>query len=410
MTREIVSLKISYGRDGEFHTETLAKRLLAHYRAPDNIADLAGTLRDLFLEPIEFPQLRQACVAGDRVVIALDDETPRSDAIIALLWRELSAAGIGAADVTILQPARWEAAEPVDPRSLLPKDLQSSIELKRHDPTVEDGCGYLASTASGERIYLATELIEADLVIPVGKSGFDPLLGVRGEASVLYPAFSNTEAIKRTIGHGHDELSTTDSRPLRQQVEEVGWLLGTQFVVSVLPGTGTGVQAVFAGQTDAVTRHVRAELEANNKLQVCERAEMVIVAVEQGSTQQSWDQVAAAIDVARRVVERDGRIVVLSQLNQPRGPGLDLLAQVRNPHEAINPIAASSPPDYLAATRISKAAEWANIYLLSQLPAEQIEDLFLIPLANETEAEKLLTGDDTKIIIESAQNVFAACD
>lgn len=410
MSEELLKLEIPYGRDGRLEGEILTKRTLAHFQPKEDVRDIASALREAFGSPVEFPMLRQACVPGDLIVLALDDETPRADAVIAMVWRELAAAGVSAEDVTILQPATWQIVNTVDPRSLLPKDVQQKITLKKHDPTESGSCGYLASTAGGDRIYLANEMIAADMVIPIGVATFDPVLGYRGEASVLYPRYSDTDAMKRAVGHGHDELTSTDSRPMRQRIDEIGWLLGTQFVVSILPGRSNGVQAVFAGQSEAVSRRVREELEENYKVHVSERAELVVIAVEEGGSPQSWEQVAAAIDVGRRVVERDGRVLVLSQLAQKRGSGLEILSQVRQPKDALKLIREAAPPDHRAATQIARATDWANVYLLSELAAEDVEDLFMIPVSTPAEAAKLLTGDETTIVIESAQNVFAACD
>lgn len=406
---EIIELDVPYGSNGRFQANVLAKRTLAHFQPKVDIADLATALKSELKNPIEFPELRQACVPGDQVVIAMDRETPRADAIIALLWKELSAGGVLPEDITILQPTGLHVGDSSDPRCLLPQDVQNRMRLKQHDPTDEAACGYLASTAAGERIYLAHEIINADLVIPVGASVFDPLLGYRGEASVLYPAFSDLAAIRKAIGQGHDELSPTDARPLRQQVEEIGWLLGIQFVVSVVPGRSRGVQAIFAGLAEAVSKQARVELQETCVVDVEERADLVLVAVEQDAAGHTWDQVAAAMDAARRIVNREGRIVVLSQLNRPRGPGLEILIEVRTASEALKPIRDLSPPDFLSASRIAKAVDWANVYLLSELPAGDVEDLFIVPLETPAEAAKLLQGDDTMIVIESAQKVFANC-
>lgn len=409
MSDEIIRLNIPFGSSGLLEAEILAKQVVAHFQPKPNVADIAAALRSGFSDPIEYPQLSQACVAGDKIVLALDDETPRADAVVAMLWKEFSVAGVEPEDITILQPGTWQPSKTPDPRSLLARDIQEKIQLKRHDPTDEEQYGYLASTASGERIYLANDIIEADLVIPIGPAGFDPILGYRGEASLLYPAYSETAALAKFVGHGHDELTSSEARPLRQQAEEIGWLLGIQFVISIIPGRGKGIQAFYAGQADAVARRVRNELEETCKVEVRERAELVVVALEEGESDQTWDQIATAVDAARRIVERDGRIVVLSQLKQSRGPGLDILSQVRNPTDALRQIQAGNPYDFRAATNIAKAADWANIYFLSELPDDQVEELFMIPLANEKEARKLLAGDETKIIIEGAQKVNASC-
>ena len=46
---------------------------------------------------------------------------------------------------------------------------------------------YLAATKEGRRIYLNRSVIDADVVIPVGRIGFHPIMGYRGPWSVIFP-------------------------------------------------------------------------------------------------------------------------------------------------------------------------------------------------------------------------------
>ena len=138
MSDEILTLEIPYGSNGLLKGEVLAKQVLAHYQPQANVTDIATALRNSFNEPLEFPRLSQACVAGDKIVLALDDQTPRADAVIALLWKELSSAGVLPEDVLILQPGTWQSSTALNPRSLLPKEIQEKIQLQRHDPTDEE--------------------------------------------------------------------------------------------------------------------------------------------------------------------------------------------------------------------------------------------------------------------------------
>lgn len=406
---EVLKIDIPYGHDGRLQVELLQKRTLSHFVPKRDLGDLATALRQSFSSPIDFPELKQACVPGDRVVLVLHPDTPRADAVIAMLWKQLSNAGIAADDVLILQPTTWQAHAWNDPRGLLPPDVRERMVVKQHDPTDSTACAYLSSTLDGERIYLAKEIVDADLVIPIGPASFDPVLGYRGESSFVYPACSNTEAIQRFLGQGHDELSPGDVRPLRTQIEEVGWLLGMQYAVSLIPGRGLGVQAIYSGLTEGVSRAAQAELRATCLVEVEERAELVLIAIEADAGGHGWEQVTTAIDMARKVVDRNGRIVVLTQLDAQPGPGLKSLGNVRTPAEAIQLLRKQPPPDYLSAMQLARAVDWANVYLLSQLPAEQVEEMFMIPLAAPDEVLKLLTGDDTVIVIESGQKVFAHC-
>ncbi|WP_437205319.1 lactate racemase domain-containing protein [Planctomicrobium sp. SH664] len=404
MEEELVPLRLSYGRGKTFVADLLEKRLISHHRAPQPVSDLGAAVRKALQEPIDFPAVRQAFVPGDRVAVVIDAGTPQPDVVFAELWNQLSAAGVQADDLLILQPAGWQAIAGPDPRARLPAEVRDAIQVKRHDATVEGNCQYLASTAAGERIYLASGATEADAVLTIGPAVFDPLLGLRGGASGIYPGLSDTEAIRRSQGTGHDELGPDDTRPLRQVVDEVGWLLGLQISICLIPALGTGVHQVLVGQTDSTLREARAVLKHSWLIQPEERAELVVVTVPEDGSGHGWEQVAAAIEAGRRAVERNGRILVLSQLKEAPGPGLEILKQSRTPRDAVKPIRKANVPDLVAATRIAAALDWANISLLSELEPGTVEDLFMLPVESEEEARRLLRNDEMTTILENAQH------
>jgi hypothetical protein len=132
----------------------------------------------------------------------------------------------------------------------------------------------------------------------------------------------------------------------------------------------------------------------------------VLLTVTEDAAGHGWDQVAAAAEAGRRLVERNGRIVVLSQLETLPGPGLEILGSVREPRDALRPIQKAHTPDLLAASRIAAAADWANVSLLSRLDPGVVENLFLTPLGSEDEVRRLLASEPLTTIVESAQHVL----
>src|SRR5262249_36875606 len=134
--------------------------------------------------PLDFPSIEQAVVPGDRVTVALDRHTPGGTALVAGIWSALAVRDPDPEQFVVIQPATRMASELPDPRALLPEGLRQSVTWKVHDPARSEACSYLASTASGDRIYLAREIVDADFLVSVGPIAFDPLMGYRGTNSV----------------------------------------------------------------------------------------------------------------------------------------------------------------------------------------------------------------------------------
>jgi nickel-dependent lactate racemase len=324
--------------------------------------------------------------------------------LIAGLWEELSQVQLDPGNLLILQPFEPGGTKQFDPRVDLPEDIREKVGWKIHNPDEETACGYLASTASGERIYLAREVLDADVVVTVGQTSFDRRLGYRGTSSSLYPGLSNAEAVKRCQGQGHRELSPADARPLRELNDEAAWLLGTQFTVQVIASKGGSFSQIAAGEREKVLRHCKSLLDEMWLAQIDERPETVIVAVEIDAGGHGWKQVGSALSTARSLVRREGKIVVLTDLREQPGAGMTLLKDCREPREVYAPLGKLGPADQSETLELLDALDQASIYFLSQLPSDQIEELHLIPLDSSEEVGRLLSSIESCVAIESAQH------
>ena len=403
----MVEWELKYGQGATFACRVNDDRLVGVHPPPPVLADVRGAIAAALAQPLDFPAFEQCVFPGDRVVLVLDRDTPCAEELLAEVWRILERREVAAETVTILQPGAFQGHTPEDPRKLLNSGNGERPEWRVHDPLDHEGCRYLASTAAGERVYLSSEVLDADLVVSIGSLSFDPLLGYRGTHSAFYPGLSDADAIRKAHGQGHDELTPDDPRPLRQLVDEVAWLLGAQFTIQVVPAGGDGIAAVIAGQADSVLQRGKQLLAEHWRMRLTARPELVIAAVEADAAGHDWSQVAAALELARQIVVRDGRVLLLTDLAESPSDGIRLIAESRAPREALKPLREAAPPDLLTATRIAKGIDWSNVYLLSRLDPQLVEDLCMIPLASAAEAARLIEGDEPCVVISGAQHVSA---
>ncbi|MFT5094463.1 MAG: hypothetical protein ACI93T_003303, partial [Porticoccaceae bacterium] len=160
--QQSIPINLRYGVDGEFSAEIDAARVAVFRPGPAPRTDVTAAVSQALASPLDLPTLDQALVPGDKVVVALDRDTPGATEVVAGIWSYLERRDIDPANVTILQPVAVGEKAPTDPRSLLPISVQQATTWKIHDPLAEDSCGYLATTTKGDPIYLAKELVEAD--------------------------------------------------------------------------------------------------------------------------------------------------------------------------------------------------------------------------------------------------------
>ena len=396
-------VRLDFGDGQQFACEIREERIVAFHAAPQPNPNFVDELREALAHPLEFPPLELAVIPDDRVTIAVDRDTPEVATIVAAVWERLALRKVAPENIVIVQPLSSDGSKPADPRAALPDSVREQVIWKIHENAERQDLAYLASSSTGERVYLDRDIVDAGAVVAIGTVAYDPLMGYRGTNSVFFPGMSSPDAISRARGQGHTELRPDDDRPLRQVVDEIGWLLGMPFFVQVIPAAGGGVAHVLAGAAEFVLRRGKELLAQEWLVELEARPEIVVAAVDRDAGGHGWEQVGSALAAARNLVAHGGRIILLTDLDAELGPGMEIVRGSAQPKEAFRPLRQAAPPDLISATQLAQAAEWADVYLLSRLPGDVVEDLFIIPLDSAEEASRLLRGDQTCAFLASAQ-------
>ena len=199
---DALSIRLPYGYDEEVTLSVDAARLVLHHGEVPVVSDVLNLARRALATPLDVPGIAQSLVPGDRIVIALDADTPGKAEIVAAIWEELSLAEIEADDVIVLQPASLRPGTSDDPRSQLPQEVAEAMQWKLHDPTEGGSCQYLAATSEGETIYLAREVVDADFVILVGRTVSILSSGIGAERALFTRTCRTLRQFVRHEGRG----------------------------------------------------------------------------------------------------------------------------------------------------------------------------------------------------------------
>ena len=359
--------------------------------APADSPSFAQGFAAALAAPRDFPPLSLAIVPGDRVAVALDLPAIEAGPAVAALARVLAEADV--AEFTVIST------------SPTPGSLPPGVTWEVHDPDDQTRIAYLATTQEGQRVYLNRLIVDADLVLPVGTLGFDRALGYRGPWSALYPGLSDRATQTRFRGLASDApVSPGALRPALAESSEVGWLIGCQLQVGVLPGGPQVASEVIAGLESVVRAQGIAAVDRDWTFQAPERADVVVAGVGGSGRFASMDDLGAALASATRLVRRGGKIVALARVDGTIGPAVRRLAGVENPKAALNRLRGhEGEADYIAAQQIATTLAWADIYLYSGLDADSVEDLAIIPLSRPEEARKLASAAPSLIVLNDAE-------
>ncbi|WP_165071599.1 lactate racemase domain-containing protein [Paludisphaera rhizosphaerae] len=372
----------------------------AVFTPPEGMAEpeAEAALREALEQPRNYPPLRRNVVPGDRVAIALDADLPEPKRVLDVVTEVLEGAGVDPEAITIVEAAR-------NTGELLSGQRGEVAEV--HDPTSRDRLAYLSTTKSGARVYLNRTLTDADVVIPVGLLRQDPLTGPHGPWSVLFPGLSDAEtreARRRSLA-----LDPRGAHFLEADAEafEVGWLLGSQFQVGIVPGS-RGPAGFVAGLAEDVRDAGLAVLDKTWTFRPDTRAELVVVGVGGNDGPAGLHDLIAALATANRLVQRGGRIVALSQVEGAFGPALQRLiaAGDRNDSRAVLR-GHEDAPDFLQAQMLAHILDWADVYVASRLDADALEELSMVPLDRPEDARRLASRASSCLVVGRADRVRA---
>jgi lactate racemase len=358
-----------------------------------------AAIRDAVEEPCDFPPLRQMIVPGDRVAIALDARIARPQPILDEIGRALREAGVEPEDLTVLAPSAVRA-------HVFAEGPLAGATVVIHDSRDRGQLAYLAATKQGRRIYLNRVLTDADVVIPVGRLAYDPIMGYQGPWSVVFPDLSERATIEAHRGRFRDDAGESmmaRTAAILDESFEVSWLLGSQFHVGVVPGAAR-FAAIIGGKENAVRERGIAMVDSCWKLEAESRAELVVAGIGGPGIASTMVDLALGLVTACQLVQHGGKIVVLSRVGGDIGPAVRSLIDTDDPKQRMVALRGhEADDDYVVARRLAQALAWADVFVLSQLEPDLLDGLSLVALEDPEQARRLVTRSGSCSFVTHAE-------
>jgi nickel-dependent lactate racemase len=403
---------LQYGLNSKLAFDLPKGALIAHCEGPHDgqTANLAEAVTAALAEPLDYPALARATVPGDKVVLALDQGLPHAGPITAAVVQYLVGAGVTLEDITILRTQADVDAGGEDPRNFLPTDQAASVAIKVHNPQERDQLAMLGRAFEDRPVYLNRLIHDADVVVPIGCLKCSESVDYHGVYGGVFPLFADAKTQQRFRNPGTPDSRAEQVVKMQQEVDQVGWMLGAQFTVQLVPGPTTGPLRVLAGES----RHVFTEgrklcLSAWNYV-VPQRASLVVAAVTGDRSQQTWRNVGRALAAASAVVGEDGAIALCTELEEGLGPAMQSLIGAESSHDALRRIRKDRPEDAVPAAALAEALGRARVYLHSRLDDSLVEDLGMAPISGGDDVARLVRRHPSCILLGGGQYVQATVE
>jgi hypothetical protein len=385
---------LAYGSADPLVLEAAPGGCLVDCRGPDGVEGKAATrlVETALNAPPQGPPLGAHVVSGDQVVVAVCGAVPQGEAVVTAVRGRLEAAGIVAADVRVLR------AEPLESETAFADDTPGSVAFE----PIPAATAYLAADEAGRPLYLARDLVDADVVVAVGAWGWNAALGGRSLSGELWPTFSRQEC-RRDLSRSLARRGRHALPDWKSAVQEVAWQLGVCASLRLVPGRAGAIHAACFGLPDEAGRRARDAASAWCP-HVAEAADLVIASVSDPAG--GFGMVTRAVAAAARVVRPGGTICVASRVST--GPGVVFLRWRQGApleglvHEALATHDAALVAEALETRLFARGLGDNRLVLLSDIEESTVEELGFGHAAGPEVVERLAHRADRIVVLHEA--------
>ena len=260
------------------------------------------------------------------VAIAINDKTrpvPHLHLLPPLIER---LAGLGIPDVAITFYVAVGGHPPMDPNEfpeVIPPEIASRFRVVSHDAERHDNLVFLGDTSRGTPVWANHSFVEADLKIVVGTIEPHQFVGFSGgvkSASIGLAGLATINANHTLMAHPDSQIGTYTRNPARQDVEEIGELIGVDLALNAILDRRRQIVQALAGAPVAVMTAGAPLARQLGQVAVSQDYGLVVSSPGGHPKDINVYQSQKAVASAARIV-RPGGTIILTAAACPEGAG-----------------------------------------------------------------------------------------
>ncbi len=362
------------------------------------MTDPSAAVNHALDSPVGGRSLLDFASAGS-AAIAINDKTrpvPHSILLPPLL-RRLEALGLSPRAITLLiATGSHSPMSPDEVDTVLPANISKRYRVISHHANDTSDLVHLGKTRRDTPVWINRHFVQADLRIVVGNIEPHQFMGFSGGVKSAAIGLAGVE----TINHNHAmmtddraKLGRFDDNPARQDVEEIGHLIGVHFALNAILNESKEIVEVVAGAPEAVMR--RGIPLVRKLYQVPVSAPFDLMIASPGGHPKDINLYQAQKGLAHAaLVTRDGGTIILTAAC-PEGTGsqsyeqwMEGMMSYQAAFERFEREGFRIGPH--KAFQIARDAARVRALLVSHMPSDFVRRLLLIPAGSLEEAIALV--------------------
>ena len=355
---------------------------------------------------------------GQTVAIAVNDKTrpvPHEHLLPPIL-EGIRHAGIPDEDIVfVIATGTHPVMPPNEYLWILPEDIVDRYRIVCHDAYNDESLTYIGDTSRGTPVYLNKEYIQADYKIVVGNIEPHQFQGFSGGVKSAAIGVAG----KKTINHNHAmmtdpnaKLGSYDHNPARQDVEEIGQMIGIDFAVNAILNSKKQIITALSGDPVEIMKIAIPQVKEIYQVPVVAPYDVMIVSPGGYPKDINVYQAQKGLAHAGLVMNDGGTVILCASCQEGTGSQSyenwilddriqshdDVFSRFKDEGFQIGPH---------KAFQVSRDAARIRVMLISEMEADFVRRLLLHPLPDlQTALNKALANlpEDTRIGIMPAAN------
>ena len=276
--------------------------------------------------------------------------------------------------------------------NIVPSEVITGYKIDSHDIDDDSNLVHLGQTGRGTSVIVNRRFIEADVKILVGDIEPHHFAGFSGG----YKTAAIGLAGRATINHNHSMITDPmawiaefDANPLRQDIEDIGRMIGVDLALNTILTTDKAVVAAFAGRPDVVMQQgipVSREVCGTR----CEKLYDIVLASAGGNPKDiNFYQAQKALTHASLFARPGGTLILVAEC--PEGSGsssyeefMQGVSSVQGVFEKFSKMEFQVGPH--KAFQVARLLSQYEIVMVSKISPATVNNLLMIPGRSVQEA------------------------
>ena len=343
--------------------------------------------------PIESPPLEELFSAGDSVLIVVSDATraTASAQILNLLVRRLIQNGVSPAELAIIFATGIHRPVTADEKlELLTPFIAQRVKTIDHAANDFSQMVTLGTTELGTPVEVNRALKDYSHVVLTGGIGFHYFAGFTGGRKSICPGLASARTIEAThmlaldfeTGGRRAGVGTglLNGNAVNEECERVAAMINPCFSVNAVVDERGRAVRVYAGAWRAAHREGCREYLGEHSVEIKEKRPVVVVSCGGYPHDINLIQAHKALDMAAEACNEGGAIVLLAECRDGLGRA-DFLKwfEEKNSRALEARLRDGYEVNGQTAWSLLTKAERYRVYLVSELPDEDVRRLRMIP-------------------------------